>query len=86
MSAWFLEKLYNMALIPTKWNPELCNKVTASSFCVYNDQVQDDREHEERPKPRRERQHEHVPNNVFDPTFLVPSETTMMSTVNISFR
>lgn len=33
MSAGFLEKLYNMGLIPTKWNLELCDKVTASSFC-----------------------------------------------------
>ena len=33
MSAAFLEKLYNLGLIPTKWNLELCDKVTASSFC-----------------------------------------------------
>ncbi|XP_071540723.1 U3 small nucleolar ribonucleoprotein protein IMP3 [Panulirus ornatus] len=28
-----LEKLYTMGLIPTKWNLQLCNKVSASSFC-----------------------------------------------------
>ena len=33
MSAAFLEKLYNLGLIPTKWNLELCDKVNASSFC-----------------------------------------------------
>ncbi len=33
MSAQFLEKLYNVGLIPTKWNLELCDKVNASSFC-----------------------------------------------------
>ena len=27
MSAAFLEKLYNIGLIPTKWNLELCDKV-----------------------------------------------------------
>lgn len=33
MSAAFLEKLYSIGLIPTKWNLELCDKVNASSFC-----------------------------------------------------
>merc|ERR1712066_123321 len=33
MSAAFLEKLYNMGLIPTKWSLENCDKVNASSFC-----------------------------------------------------
>jgi len=33
MSAAFLEKLYGIGLIPTKWNLEKCNDVTASSFC-----------------------------------------------------
>lgn len=33
MSAQFLEKLYNIGLIPTKWNLENCDKVNASSFC-----------------------------------------------------
>merc|ERR1712203_1257936 len=33
MSAAFLEKLFNMGMIPTKWNLELCDSVTASSFC-----------------------------------------------------
>ncbi len=33
MSAAFLEKLYTIGLIPTKWNLELCDKITASSFC-----------------------------------------------------
>jgi len=33
MSAAMLEKLYNIGIIPTKWNLELCDKVTASSFC-----------------------------------------------------
>ena len=33
MSAAFLEKLFNMGMIPTKWNLELCDKITASSFC-----------------------------------------------------
>ncbi|XP_064095062.1 U3 small nucleolar ribonucleoprotein protein IMP3-like [Macrobrachium nipponense] len=28
-----LEKLYTMGIIPTKWNLQLCDKVTASSFC-----------------------------------------------------
>ncbi|XP_076825673.1 U3 small nucleolar ribonucleoprotein IMP3-like [Clavelina lepadiformis] len=28
-----LQKLYNMGIIPTKQNLELCDKVTASSFC-----------------------------------------------------
>merc|ERR1712173_552286 len=33
MSATFLEKMYSIGLIPTKWNLELCDKITASSFC-----------------------------------------------------
>merc|ERR1712083_505548 len=33
MSAAFLEKMYSIGLIPTKWNLELCDKITASSFC-----------------------------------------------------
>ena len=33
MSAAFLEKLYSMGLIPTKWNLQNCDKITASSFC-----------------------------------------------------
>jgi U3 small nucleolar ribonucleoprotein protein IMP3 len=33
MSAQFLEKMYNIGLIPTKWNLELCDKINASSFC-----------------------------------------------------
>ncbi len=33
MSAQFLEKMYSIGLIPTKWNLELCDKITASSFC-----------------------------------------------------
>ncbi|XP_023332404.1 U3 small nucleolar ribonucleoprotein protein IMP3 [Eurytemora carolleeae] len=33
MSAAFLEKLYNIGLIPTKWNLENCDKINASSFC-----------------------------------------------------
>jgi hypothetical protein len=33
MSAAFLEKLHSMGLIPTKWNLENCDKITASSFC-----------------------------------------------------
>lgn len=32
-SAKMLEKLHMMGLIPTKWDLELCNSVTASSFC-----------------------------------------------------
>merc|ERR1719420_976064 len=32
MSAAFLEKMYNIGLIPTKWNLELCDKINASSF------------------------------------------------------
>ncbi|XP_053633215.1 U3 small nucleolar ribonucleoprotein protein IMP3 [Cherax quadricarinatus] len=28
-----IEKLYTMGLIPTKWNLEFCNRVSASSFC-----------------------------------------------------
>merc|ERR1711963_252416 len=33
MSAAFLEKMYSIGLIPTKWNLELCDKINASSFC-----------------------------------------------------
>merc|ERR1719147_135301 len=33
LSASMLEKLYNVGLIPTKWNLENCDKITASSFC-----------------------------------------------------
>merc|ERR1711863_185111 len=33
MSAAFLEKLWNIGIIPTKWSLENCDKVTASSFC-----------------------------------------------------
>jgi len=33
MSAAFLEKLHNIGLIPTKWNLENCDKISASSFC-----------------------------------------------------
>lgn len=33
MSAQFLEKLYNMGLIPSKWNLQLCDKISASTFC-----------------------------------------------------
>ena len=33
MSAQFLEKMYNIGLIPTKWNLENCDKINASSFC-----------------------------------------------------
>jgi len=33
MSAQFLEKLYNIGIIPTRWTLENCDKVTASSFC-----------------------------------------------------
>ncbi len=33
LSAQFLDKLYGVGLIPTKWNLELCDKVNASSFC-----------------------------------------------------
>ena len=32
-SAAFLEKMYSIGLIPTKWNLELCDKINASSFC-----------------------------------------------------
>ncbi|TRY62536.1 hypothetical protein TCAL_02060 [Tigriopus californicus] len=33
MSAQFLEKMYQIGLIPTKWNLELCDKINASNFC-----------------------------------------------------
>merc|ERR1712243_451085 len=33
LSAQMLEKMYQMGMIPTKWNLELCDKITASSFC-----------------------------------------------------
>jgi len=33
MSAAFLEKLYGIGLIPTKWNLENCDEISASSFC-----------------------------------------------------
>merc|ERR1712226_2094 len=33
LSAQMLEKMFQMGLIPTKWNLELCDKITASSFC-----------------------------------------------------
>ena len=33
LSARMLEKMYQIGLIPTKWNLELCDKITASSFC-----------------------------------------------------
>jgi len=33
MSGRFLEKLYTIGLIPSKWNLEACDKVNASSFC-----------------------------------------------------
>ena len=33
LSAQMLEKMYQIGLIPTKWNLELCDKITASSFC-----------------------------------------------------
>merc|ERR1712203_817524 len=29
----FLEKMYSIGLIPTKWNLDLCDKINASSFC-----------------------------------------------------
>ena len=32
-SAQLIEKTYQMGLIPTKWNLELVDKITASSFC-----------------------------------------------------
>ncbi|XP_037797314.1 U3 small nucleolar ribonucleoprotein protein IMP3-like isoform X1 [Penaeus monodon] len=28
-----MEKLYAMGLIPTKWNLQFCNRITASAFC-----------------------------------------------------
>ena len=33
LSAQMLEKIYQIGLIPTKWNLDLCDKITASSFC-----------------------------------------------------
>jgi len=33
LSAQFLEKCYQIGLIPTKWNLELCDGINASSFC-----------------------------------------------------
>ena len=35
MSAAFLEKLYNLGLIPTKWNLENCDKVGSNDFSSF---------------------------------------------------
>merc|ERR1739838_538593 len=32
-SGQLIEKLYSMGMIPTKWNLQYCDRVTASSFC-----------------------------------------------------
>ena len=36
LSAQMLEKMYQIGLIPTKWNLELCDKITASRYDTFN--------------------------------------------------